>query len=82
MNDSTDTFISTSANKNPFAAAKYSFTTVLINECFAIKNKCSTTHFLCMYYKKFIEIKLNVVLVSHGRNGIDFLSEGLIEVKR
>ena len=38
--------------KNTFATAKYSFATVLINECFAIKNECNLTRFRHMYYKK------------------------------
>ena len=49
-NDSTDAFIGTSVNRTP--TVKYSFATVLINKCFAIKNGCNTTRFRCMYYKK------------------------------
>ena len=51
VNGSTDTFIDTSANKSTFTTVKYSFATVLINECFIIKNKCNTTRFRCIYYK-------------------------------
>ena len=52
-------FIGTSVNKNALATAKYSFATVLINKCFAIKNKWNTTHVCCMYYKKLFSALLN-----------------------
>ena len=54
INYNSDTFIGTSANKNTFTTTKYSFATVLINKCFAIKNKCNTTCFRCKYCKNLL----------------------------
>ena len=67
--------------KNNFATAKKNFTTVLINERFAIRNECNTSCFRCMYYKNnFFQTLADILykfcsltpLLCSGRNKYHF----------